>query len=363
MSKKKIIILNDHPTNSGLGRYAQTIFNYFGNDNELDLKLYSLAFGYGYAVNSYPGMVLHNPLDVKLRSMLPFVRKIPDLSHYIQSRFLNRFLSQSDEYIDDIRDSILHYANPGIFPFQIDDRSIVTIHDLIFLKYHGLRHFIGDSNNKRYINSYRKIPYVLTFTNYVKKELEAFGFDSVVRNILPSVSESFHPLEEEKKKLRMKHGLPENKFLLLSVSTNRPGKNLRVIKETMDVLGDNYKLVRVGSPVGDSINFKHVTDRILNELYNASDALIFPSIEEGLGYPVIEAFATGLPVVASNIEVMKEVCNGSAILEEPVPSKMAESVKSVEANSNIFRKLSLERSKLFRMNKFTEEISTSDYTS
>ena len=44
---------------------------------------------------------------------------------------------------------------------------------------------------------------------------------------------------------------------------------------------------------------------------------MLPSLEEGKGLPVIEAFKTGLPVVASDIEPLKEVSNGNAVFIDP----------------------------------------------
>lgn len=45
--------------------------------------------------------------------------------------------------------------------------------------------------------------------------------------------------------------------------------------------------------------------------------LLFPSLEEGQGLPVIEAFAAGLPVVASDIPVLREVAGNAAIFIDP----------------------------------------------
>jgi glycosyltransferase involved in cell wall biosynthesis len=44
---------------------------------------------------------------------------------------------------------------------------------------------------------------------------------------------------------------------------------------------------------------------------------LFPSTYEGFGLPVIEAFATGKPVITSNISPMKEVASNSALLIDP----------------------------------------------
>ena len=86
----------------------------------------------------------------------------------------------------------------------------------------------------------------------------------------------------------------------------------------MKLLTDNFALVRVGESIGKSITFQNVSKEKLNKIYNACDVLLMPSIEEGLGLPVIEGFATGIPVVASDIEVFREIGKDAIEYIEPM---------------------------------------------
>ena len=358
MQRPNLILINDNPSSNGLGRYAELLYDSINLNDFFLVQFLSLSFGYGTNKKNFPGQVLRNGFDEMLSQKFPFIKNIPDLSHFIRSRFINNFINSKRLVFDsmNISESIIHYTNPGIFPFLINDNTVVTIHDLIFMKWHGLRNSIGDINNKRYIHHYKKLPFILTFTNFVKKQILELGFAGNVEVIFPSISKFFFPIPDSKELIRNKLKLPQDKILILSVSTNRPGKNLKALKEMMRLMDERYKLVRVGVPVGDSITFQHVSDETLNEIYNACDVMVFPSTEEGFGIPVTEAFKVGLPVVASDIEVMQEVCGNAAILTEPTPHKIAQSIGEALSNSDIFRSKGFNRSLLFGVERFKEDM-------
>ncbi len=225
---------------------------------------------------------------------------------YFQGLFLEKKL-KDEEY------DILHYADPMIPPVKIRKTSVITVHDNPAILLNSNLYFSNTFSNrltkkflKRNIDRYMDFENILTNSNYVKTSLLEYGFTGSIETISHPVAPYFKKLQG-RDKIRNELGLPDGKTLLLSVSTNVKRKNLDIIEKAMKMLPDNFVLVRVGESIGRSITFQNVSKEKLNKIYNACDVLLMPSIEEGLGLPVIEGFATGIPVVASDIEVFHEI--------------------------------------------------------
>lgn len=136
---------------------------------------------------------------------------------------------------------------------------------------------------------------------------------------------------------------------ILHVSKWEPRKNLKNIIIAFNNFCNNnkeFKLILVGSkgyrkygndildfislsPYKNLINYKGLTtDDELANLYRSAYIFLFPSLYEGFGIPVLEAMATGTPVITSNVTSLPEICNNSALLINP--QNINEIVSSIE---------------------------------
>nr|WP_315258725.1 glycosyltransferase family 1 protein [uncultured Duganella sp.] len=188
----------------------------------------------------------------------------------------------------------------------------------------------------------RKAQHVITGSHYSIRELvEHFGVDenhiSVVHHgAAPQFFEQ-PPVAERDVTLAL-HGLREGYFLF--VGTLQPRKNVERLLEAYltlpPVLRSARQLVIVGQPGwrseelvkrikdaqqrGENVVWlDQLTDaRHLRHLYAGAGAFIFPSLHEGFGLPLVEAFAAGVPVACSNTTSLPEVANGAALEFDPL---------------------------------------------
>lgn len=70
--------------------------------------------------------------------------------------------------------------------------------------------------------------------------------------------------------------------------------------------------------IGDRVRqLGHVADEDLPVLMRSAEMLVFPSLHEGFGLPVVEAMALGVPVVTSNVTALPEVAGNAALFADP----------------------------------------------
>jgi glycosyltransferase involved in cell wall biosynthesis len=177
---------------------------------------------------------------------------------------------------------------------------------------------------------------------------------------------------------RERYDLPQNFWLY--VAHTYPHKNhpqlLRAFAEFRSSSGSSWPLVLRGDPKAGEDRLAETLAELKLEravirlpglhtsemplLYAAASALVFPSLYEGGGIPVLEAMACGCPVLASPIPAIKEHA-GSAVayFDEFTDRSIAHAMLQVEADSNLRRFLSAagrKRAESFRGARIVNEL-------
>ena len=146
-------------------------------------------------------------------------------------------------------------------------------------------------------------------------------------------------LKKEKKKF-------EKKILFIGSTEN---KNLICLLKAIKDL--NVKLTIVGSIdlyhknflLKNNIMFENhvgISDEDINKVYSRNDILVFPSLYEGFGMPIIEANYVGIPVITSNLSPMKEIARNSSLLFDPYkPNDLKNKLILLIKNSELRKKL------------------------
>ena len=254
-----------------------------------------------------------------------------------------------------LKGKTIHYTTFGLPLISHNDDDIVTLHDMIFLDPIDEHYRKAFNLTKHLLDRFLNFDHVTTPSEFVKNQIIEYGFTGKIDAIYHPVAKEFKFMKD-KKAIRKQLRLPDNKVLILSISTNLKRKNLGTVKAAVESMGSDYRLVRVGQKIGDSITFSNLNTEELNLIYNACDLLLFPTLAEGMGKPVVEAFAAGLPTVTSNIEVMREICGEAALIVEPTVEGCVNGIKEILASVDEFSKKGIERAELFSREKFAKKM-------
>ena len=208
--------------------------------------------------------------------------------------------------------------------------KVTTVHDLAPFLYpnlfpRDLIRNIVDTHKSKLALARTESKRVIVPTQATKKDLIKLGFkEEVVRVIPEAVSSDFKRVDAFSiERAKSKYGLYGKYMLAVGLD---PRKNTdRIIKAFEHAsAGRDVKLVFVGTPkymkVQENRNIRilgRVPTNLLPALYSGADGLIYPSLYEGFGLPILEAMACGCPVITSNISSMAEVAGNAACLVDP----------------------------------------------
>lgn len=224
-------------------------------------------------------------------------------------------------------------------PFWGRFKSIITIHDLAFLRYP--RFLTRDSARYygRIDQAVRRTDHIIVVSQSTRNDVvNLLGMPEEKTTVIYEAADArFRPMDRvvAQRFVRDRFGLPDR--FILFVSTIEPRKNVEGLLRAYRQFLDDYKLdvglALAGSrgwlsdsvfrlveelDLGQACKFLgNVSVEELIHLYNAARCLAHPAFYEGFGLTPLEAMACGTPVVVSNVSSLPEVVGDAALLVDP----------------------------------------------
>jgi glycosyltransferase involved in cell wall biosynthesis len=221
---------------------------------------------------------------------------------------------------------------------------VVNIHDLAILRFPAkFRRWHRTFTNYLLPRVARSATAIVSLSEATKRDLiELLGVSPERISVIPcGVSKAFAPIATGDPHLfgvRERYDLPEN--YAITVGAIEPRKNLPRLLRAVDSLRRSRRefrditLLHVGPSgwlsrdVSQTVSELGLQERVrflgyvpnedLSALYQLARVSVYPSLFEGFGLPVLEAMASGCPVVTSSCSSMPEVAGGAAVLVDPM---------------------------------------------
>jgi len=288
------------------------------------------------------------------KELFNFNKKLPNFSTRNFVSRIDRFNRGPAKTLKEV--DVYHFPSPGPLDAPANAKIVVTVHDLIFKTYpEGHTQQTIESGQQQFEQIREKASKIICCSQSTVDDLKkhfnvpdekiALVYQGVDKNI-------FHRLGKEEgwiaDKVLKEKGIKTP--FILSVGTIEPRKNLINLIHAFQRLRIEGKflgsLVIVGMKgwMRDSVSLLvdqlklsehviylgYISDRQLCYLYNKAEIFVFPSFYEGFGFPIIEAFCCGTPVVTSNVSSCPEIAGDAALTVNPSsPGDIAEAISRI----------------------------------
>ncbi len=295
----------------GVSTYASAVYTYLSEHKSIQIKPFRFPLNISFQNKQFVDRLL-----ILLRDMIYYPIIVP-LAH-----------SDCDVLLFPTQNAPILARRP----------YIVVLHDLSVLHFpHMYRTWFRYYSRVMLPLIAKHSAHIFTDTEFTKQDISRTLQVDVqkITVIPPGINlDAFYPIDDEiiLNAIRAKFGLKSSFFL--AVGAISPRKNYPRLLKAVELIRSNsaseVQLVIVGSTGWKNIlefeeaqavehvkllGFVEHTD--LQALYSQAVALVYPSLYEGFGLPILEAMACGCPVIASNTSSMPEVVGEAGLLCNP----------------------------------------------
>lgn len=260
-------------------------------------------------------------------------RRFPG-TKFAKSRILMPFVLRNNDHtlISSVRpNEAIHFCGISYYPVQHFSNCVVTVHDY----YPRQPIFRGTSDPLTWARDLSSLQQFLTLPRLIRSAREIVVPTEHVRHRLLKrtslVSRTIHHwvdqnrfLPRDKGLARKKLGLPLERALVLNVSGGTSNKNYPLLRDIANSLSPGACMVKVGAPIRKSekvILLPQLSEEEYPLVFNACDVYVHTSSEEGFGWPLVEAMASRMPIIATRTPVTEEVIGDAGVFISPEDSE------------------------------------------
>lgn len=235
------------------------------------------------------------------------------------------------------------FLSPDSFmSLKSDTKTFLVMHDLAFEHYPEHVPFLVRKYYQHFFPKFaKKAEHIFAVSNFTKQDIvKQYQVNKEKISIAYcGVSEVYKPVSIERK-IEIRTNISSGDPYFICIGSLNPRKNIQKVIQAYNLLKkenkvfENHKLVIVGAKgwktnslfqeINDS-NFKqdiillgHLEPQELAKYLAASVSLVFPSLFEGFGIPIVEAFKCEVPVITSKVSSTKEIGEGASWLVDPL---------------------------------------------
>jgi glycosyltransferase involved in cell wall biosynthesis len=243
---------------------------------------------------------------------------------------------------------VIHSTSPtSRIPASYRGKTIVTVYDLASYKYPDVFPKLKAARYKATLSlMVKKVEKIIAVSNSTKKDLcDIFKCPQEKVSVIYSGFDRrlFEESKMAREKVLEKYGINNEDKYILFLGTLEPVKNIsrlfeafKIFKETCKKnegkcahklvvagkrgwMAKEYKQLAKDLGIGKDVIFTgYVVGDELVPLFHNADFFVMPSLYEGFGTTVLEAFATGTPAIVSNVSSVPEIAGGAAYLVNPL---------------------------------------------
>jgi glycosyltransferase involved in cell wall biosynthesis len=270
------------------------------------------------------------------------------------SKFLPIFLRRYLSPLVFCKDHFIFHSSYYRICYNVNAINIITVHDFIYEKHkNGLIKYLHILQKRVAI---KKADHIVCVSHSTKNDLLYYypNIDinkiSVIHN---GVDISYRPLNSCLFNLNsLGIDFKYKNFILYIGDRKSNYKNFNLVVESCKRL--NLNLVLIGKNLekceqsflsktlneNSFVQLSLISNENLNIIYNSAFCLLYPSIYEGFGIPILEAQKAGCPVIASSNNAFKEIASNSAILLDNITAtSIIDAILSLQIDKNLYKNL------------------------